>query len=119
MVEIGPSSVSTSSGMWLKLIESDVSISSMMFGFTWAELVLVMGVLEMSVWAACSGETAKASAATLQPRSRPTAVRDVLSVFMTLLSGNRSGEPSAGSDERFGSGPPAGATWARLLWPRV
>ena len=77
--------------MWLKLIESDVSISSMMFGFTWAELVLVMGVLEMSVWAACSGETAKDRAATPQPRSRPTAVdvRVFFCLSMTLPSGRR------------------------------
>src|SRR6188768_1617612 len=91
VVEIGPSIVSTSSGMWLKLIESDVSISSMMFGFTWAELVLVMGVLEMSVWAACSGETAKDSAATPQPRKRPaaTTVRVVFFLSMTLPSGRQ------------------------------
>ena len=87
MVEIGPSTASTSSGMWPKLIESDVSISSMMFGLTWAELVLVIGVLEMSVWAACSGETAKTRAATPEPRSRPAAaVRDFLCLFMSLLS---------------------------------
>src|SRR5678815_1371921 len=90
VVEIGPSIVSTSSGMWLKLIESDVSISSMMFGFTWAELVLVMGVLEMSVWAACSGETANARAATPQPRNRPTAlgVRVVMCVFIDQPAGH-------------------------------
>ena len=94
-VEVGPSSASTSSGMWLKLIESDVSISSMMFGFTWAELVLVMGVLEMSVWAACSGETAKAKAATPQPRMPAGGdnVRVVFFLSMTLPSGK------AGSSE--------------------
>jgi len=88
--------------MWLKLIESDVSISSMMFGLTWAELVLVIGVLEMSVWAARSGETAKTRAATLQPRSRLTAaVRDVLCLFMSLLSETRSSGPLPGCSSGF------------------
>jgi hypothetical protein len=63
----------------------------MMFGLTWAELVLVMGVLEMSVWAAYSGETAKDRAATPQPKRRPaaTTARVVFFLSMTLPSGRR------------------------------
>ena len=50
-----PTCASTSSGMCPQPIESEVSISSMMFGFTCAALELVMGVGEMSVCAARTG----------------------------------------------------------------
>ena len=57
-----PTTLSTSSGMWVHPMDTEVSISSMMFGFTCAWLVLVIGVVEISVCSsACDGEQTKAS----------------------------------------------------------
>ena len=66
---------STSSGMCVQRMESDVSISSMMFGLTCAELLLVIGVLEMSVCAAFSGVTIIAIDANATARKRKATLR--------------------------------------------
>jgi hypothetical protein len=79
--------------MCVRPIEPDASISSMMFGFTRAAVVVTIGVLAMSVCAACAApmiDIARTTATRRAPR-----LRSVDKSSTCFMMGSRLGDASA------------------------
>src|SRR5512133_295105 len=92
-----PTTVSTSSGICPQPMEPEVSISSMMLGLTWAELVEVKGELEMSVWADRAGVAGSDRAMhSASARALRAAIVGVCLVMSLLLGGYEVTSPSPG-----------------------
>src|ERR1700750_2935808 len=82
----GRVTVSTSSGMWVRAIEPDASISSMMFGFTSAAVVVTIGVDAMSVGPAWPIEPSDIASMAPTPRTpKRRAAKGCSAFFMMYL----------------------------------
>src|SRR5450631_2250258 len=81
----GPAVVSSSSGMCVRAIEPDASISSMMLGFTAADVDEAIGLFEMSVGAACDDDAiASATTTAARDKTRLCDAMDGWTCFMML-----------------------------------